>query len=196
VTDVRAAPPFALPATTIKNRLLDPHRYGHDNRSPFLPRATLTAIEERLVVTKKATVTWLRDLTFDANMDGKHLTIDASPGFGHDRGPTPMNLFLSALAGCTAMDVISILRKSRQPVTDFLVYVEGQQAEDHPRRLESIELVYEVHGEGVDRKAVERAVNLSTERYCTVQATIVGSPPISQRIEIVGGDEDDGDGQK
>jgi putative redox protein len=137
-------------------------------------------------VPKIASVTWLRDLTFDAEMDGHHVVLDASPGFGDDRGPTPMSMLLVALAGCTAMDAISILKKSRQPVTDFVVRAEGEQVEDHPRRFSRITLWYEVHGEGVDRGAVERAVSLSQERYCSVLAMLEKAAEIESRIEVVG----------
>jgi putative redox protein len=124
-------------------------------------------------------------LTFDAVAGGHHVLIDGGPGFGDGRGPTPMQLLLVSLAGCTAMDVASILQKSRQPVSEFNVRIEAEQVDKHPKRYSEIEMVFEVHGNGVDRKAVERAVQLSTERYCSVQATLTEAPVITSRIDIV-----------
>lgn len=141
---------------------------------------------------KSAQVTWLRDLTFDAEMEGHHITIDASPGFGNDRGPTPGYLLMVSLAGCTAMDAISILKKKRQPIEGFVVRVETEQAEDHPKWYRSFALKYEVQGAGVDRKAVERAVELSIERYCTVHATLLEVPEISTEIVLVDPESEDG----
>jgi len=135
--------------------------------------------------TKKATVTWLKRLTFDTDMGGRHLMIDASGEHGDGRGPTPMDLLLSALAGCTAMDVVGILKKSRQPFSGLVVRVEGEQATDNPHRYTRLSLVFEVHGDGVDRRAVERAVELSAQRYCSVQATLLHAPEITSRIEMV-----------
>src|SRR3972149_5853888 len=106
-------------------------------------------------------------------MGRRHIMVDASGDNGDDRGPTPMDLLLAALAGCTAMDVVSILRKSRQPFTGLVVRVDGEQAPDHPHRYTRLALTYEVHGAGVDRRAVERAVALSEERYCSVRASLV-----------------------
>jgi len=136
--------------------------------------------------TKSAVVTWLAGMTFDAAVRDHHLMIDAAGGFGHDRGPTPMDLLLVGLAGCTAMDVVSILGKSRQPFDGLAVRIEGERAPDHPRRYTRVVMTYEVHGDGVDRAAVERAVSLSEERYCSVQATLRQAPEIVTRIALVG----------
>ena len=122
-------------------------------------------------------------------MGGHHVMIDGGAGHGDDRGPTPMSLVAAALAGCTAMDVISILRKERQPVNGLVVRVAGEQSPDHPRRYTRLEVTYEVHGEGLDRRAIERAVALSSERYCSVQATLQDPPQIDQQIEIVAASE-------
>ncbi len=137
-------------------------------------------------MTKKVvTATWLKGITFDAEMLGHHLMIDGISGFGDDRGPRPMYLLLASLAGCTGMDVMSILKKSRQPVTDLKIHAEAEQAEEHPKLFTSISLHVEVHGKGIDRKAVERAVQLTRERYCQVEATLRQPPAISDRIEII-----------
>jgi len=132
---------------------------------------------------KDVTVTHLSGATFDAEMAGHHVM------FGNDgRGPSPMDLALAALAGCTAIDVASILRKSHQPFTGLVVRAEGERADDHPRRYTRVTVTYEVHGSGVDRGAVERAVALSDERYCSVSATFREPTEIRTAIVMRGGD--------
>ena len=88
-----------------------------------------------------------------------------------------------SLASCTAMDVISILRKKRQEVTDLTVDVRGSRVE-HPRVYDRIEVVYRVRGKGVDPRALERAIELSETRYCPVIAIVGKSADISCRYEI------------
>jgi putative redox protein len=130
---------------------------------------------------KHIRLTWLRDMTFDAVADGRHLTVDSE----HGRGLSPMEMALVSLAGCTAMDVVSILKKARQPFTDLVVHVEGERAIDHPRRYTEVTLIFEVHGKGVNLAAVERAVALSEEKYCSVSATFREHAEIRTRIELV-----------
>lgn len=134
---------------------------------------------------REAKVTWLRDMTFDAQADGHHVILDARGQTGDQRGPTPVGLLLAALAGCTAMDVISILKKKRQDVSGLVVRVEGRQVDDHPHKFEDITITYEVHGKGVDRVAAERSVELSDEKYCSISATIRQGARIATRVEVV-----------
>jgi len=130
------------------------------------------------------TVTLLDRMTFDAQVGDHHVMIDAASGHGDNRGPTPSMLTLAGLAGCTAMDVASILRKKRQPFTSLVVRAEGEEADDYPHRYTRVTLVYEVGGEGVDRAAVERAVQLSEEKYCSVSATFRESTEIATRVDL------------
>jgi putative redox protein len=99
-------------------------------------------------------------------------------------GPTPMETLAAALGACTAMDVLSILQKMRQPVEDFSVTVSGERAEDHPKRFESLEVVYRFKGD-LDGRKVARAIELSETKYCSVEATLRDAVPISSRFEIV-----------
>jgi putative redox protein len=135
---------------------------------------------------KTATITWLGGMTFDAESRGHHLMTDTSGGEGNDRGPTPTELVLMGLAGCTAMDVVSILKKKRQPVTGVVVRADGEEAGDYPHRFTRITVTYEVSGEGVDRAAVERAVALSEEKYCSVAATLREPTDIVTRVVLAG----------
>ncbi len=96
---------------------------------------------------------------------------DRSVG-GDDTGPRPMELILIGLCGCTAMDVISILRKKRQSVSKLEVKAHAERANAHPKVFTSILLEYFVTGKNVDPKAVERAIQLSADRYCPAQAML------------------------
>lgn len=120
-----------------------------------------------------------------ARLEGDGLRLITSTGSGHtiimdnvegDSGPRPAEMLLVAQAGCTAMDVVSILRKKRQPFTRYEVRVTGQQRDDPaPHVYEHVEIVHEVTGD-VDAGAVARAIELSATRYCTVTAMLSAGP--------------------
>ena len=113
-----------------------------------------------------------------------HGTVDLASGLDEPgNGVTPMELLAAALGGCTAMDVASILVKMRQPLEAFSVEVSGERAEEHPKRFLSLEVVYRLKGD-LDEKKVERAIELSEERYCSVEATLKPSLPITSRYVI------------
>lgn len=118
--------------------------------------------------------------TATVHLEGAGLRFAARTGSGHrllmdgsegDAGPRPMELVLAALAACTAMDVISILRKKRQPVEDYEVHAEGIQRDEHPAAFSELSVLHTVRGE-VDPEAVRRAIELSATRYCAVGATL------------------------
>ena len=142
-----------------------------------------------------AKVTWHRGLTFTGRADsGFEVPLGARPEVGGaDDGFRPMELMAVSLAGCTAMDVISILQKKRQEVTAFEVRVHANQAEGHPKVFTRTVIDYHVTGHNVDETAVVRALELSATRYCPVQAMLGKVFPIELRYEIY---EDEGDGKK
>jgi len=109
-------------------------------------------------------------------MDGMH-----SP---EDDGPSPMELLLTALAGCAGVTVLSILQKKREPVTGLEVYVEGTRAETHPKVYVAINLVYRVQG-AVKPESLERAIQLSEETYCGVSATLRRTATMTHRYQII-----------
>ncbi len=130
---------------------------------------------------------WRERMTFDAyTTTGHHLILDASPPNGDDRGPRPMELLLTALSGCTGMDVLSILQKKREPVEAFEVYVEGVRAETHPKVFVEIDVLYRVTG-NVKPESVERAIELSRDKYCGVSAMLHEIARINYRYEILAG---------
>jgi putative redox protein len=100
-------------------------------------------------------------------------------------GPSPMENVLLSLAGCSAMDVIAILRKQRQPVEGLEVHIRGQRRDEHPTVFTEIQIEYVVHGENVATAAVERAIELSRDRYCPVWAMLGQSVTITPRFRVV-----------
>jgi putative redox protein len=111
--------------------------------------------------------------------------LDAAPAVGGTgAGPQPLQLLLVGLAGCTGMDVISILRKKRQQVSALVVEVTGQRAADHPRVYTTIEIVYRVRGMHLDPQAVARAIELSETRYCPAIAMLGATATITSRFDI------------
>ncbi|MBX3243633.1 MAG: OsmC family protein [Acidobacteria bacterium] len=99
--------------------------------------------------------------------------------------PTPMEMLLVSVAGCTAADVISILHKKRQDVTDYRVEVVGVRADEHPRKYVSFRVHHIVHGRGVSEKALADAIQLSDEKYCSVAATVRPTAEITTTYEII-----------
>ncbi len=127
-----------------------------------------------MATVKEARVVWKGDMTFEGiGHKDFRVTLDTVPEVGgHDGGMAPMELLLVALGGCTAMDVISILKKMRQDVTDFQVITRGTRADEHPKVYTEIELEYVVRGHEVDPKSVERAIELSETRYCSISSML------------------------
>lgn len=104
---------------------------------------------------------------------------------GHNAGISPMELMLTALGGCTGMDVISILRKKKQAVSAFEVQVEGVRADEHPKVYTEIWVKFIVTGKDVDPAAVERAIELSRDKYCGAAATLRHTATMHYDYEIV-----------
>lgn len=139
----------------------------------------------------KATVVWKENLAFAGETNSGFpipLDADAEVG-GANSGPRPMELIALGLAGCTAMDVISILRKKRQDVSRFEVRVDAERASEHPKVFTHAVITYVVSGKGVDEAAVLRAIELSATRYCPAQAMLNSGVPMDLRYEIY---EDEG----
>jgi putative redox protein len=126
-------------------------------------------------MTTKAQVTWVGPgLRLVGEAEGPAIVVDhALPDEDREEtGPTPMRLVLIGLCGCTGMDVVSILRKKRQAFTGLQVKATAERAEEHPRVYTQIHLEFVVTGEGVDPRAVERAIELSHTKYCSASAML------------------------
>jgi putative redox protein len=114
----------------------------------------------------RATVTWQQEQQYDGESDsGHHITMDGDGA--HRAGASPMELVLIALCGCTSVDVISIMRKKREPLTSLRVTAEAERAEEAPKVFTNIHLTYHMGGV-VSKKAAEDAVSLSKNKYCSV----------------------------
>ncbi|HAE83811.1 MAG TPA: osmotically inducible protein OsmC [Ktedonobacter sp.] len=117
---------------------------------------------------------------------GHHVTLDAAEhGGGHNEGFRPMELLLVGLAGCTGMDVISILRKKRQDVTAYEVHITGVRAEEHPMVFVEITVEHIVTGHRIQPEAVARAIELSEERYCGAGAMLGKVAHLTHTYHIV-----------
>ncbi|HDZ41010.1 MAG TPA: OsmC family peroxiredoxin [Bacteroidetes bacterium] len=124
-------------------------------------------------------------LSFNVDLDGHNFKIDSIEKFGgRNSGPRPKNLMLVALGGCTGMDVASIMKKMKIPYEDFKVDVRGVLTETHPRHFERMHITYTVKGKNIDRGKVEKAVELSQEKYCGVTYNYRKSMDITHEIII------------
>lgn len=132
-------------------------------------------------------VEWRERTTFDATTTtGHRLVLDTLPPNGNDRGPKPVELLLTALAGCTAMDVLALLKEMREPVIELSVDVEGTRADTHPMIYTDIDVMYHVRGD-VGPASLDRAIELSQGKYSGVYAMLEYSAHITTRYEIDSG---------
>lgn len=137
-------------------------------------------------MTKHAVLKQLDGLTFAAKGDSNHWVMMDGPASvgGTDAGSRPKELILYALAGCTASDVISILKKKRVPLHGFEMHLTGHEADEHPRVFTDIHVEYVFFGEGIDPADVERAIELSTTKYCSVSAMLTPKVAITHSFRI------------
>ncbi|MBX7055085.1 MAG: OsmC family protein [Pyrinomonadaceae bacterium] len=132
----------------------------------------------------KATVRYAGDEFFIGTSPSGHAQAIDTKGDRH-AAPTPMEMLLISVAACTAADVISILQKKRQDVTDYNVEITGTRADDHPRKYTAFHVNHIVRGRSVSSDAVERAIELSDTKYCSVAATVRPTAEITTSYEII-----------
>lgn len=135
----------------------------------------------------EAKVTLVKDMEFAGKATSGHtLSMDADDvSGGHNAGFRPMELLLVGFGGCSGMDVISILRKKRQPVAGLEVNVKGEKTDDYPKVYREVHIEYVVKGKGVEKEAVERAIKLSLDKYCSVGATLAKAGKITHSFKII-----------
>jgi len=134
-----------------------------------------------------AKVKWNGKMAFTGTADSGHdVVMDANSKVGGENsGSRPTELVLMGLGGCTAMDVISILGKMKQNVTDFEIKLHADKTETHPKIFKDIVIEYVLTGHSLDRDAVEKAVKLSEEKYCSVQAMLRKAADIDIKVTIL-----------
>ena len=137
----------------------------------------------------KCRVKWLDHMSFVGESDSGHsVVMDASPDIGgRDLGVRPMEMLLLGLGGCTAIDVVSILRKQRQAVRDCTVEIEAERAAEVPRVFTRIHVHFVVEGENLDPDRVGKAVSLSADKYCSASRMLEKAATISHDFEIRAG---------
>ncbi len=131
---------------------------------------------------------WLGELAFmGTNHEGATVQMGSLEG---EPALRPMQLLLTGLAGCTAMDIVSILKKKRQNLDQFKVSVRGKRPDQHPRIFTEIEVEYLLWGDHLDSKAVEQAIQLSEEKYCSARAMLAAVAQISSSYQIFESDQE------
>lgn len=147
----------------------------------------LTTFVKKITTMKsKIDCTWTKEMAFEADVNGFKLMLDADPAVGgQNLGPRPKPLTLVSLAGCTGMDVISILKKMRIEPTYFNVAVEGEMTDEHPKYYFRIHVIYEFRGDNLPMDKLEKAVELSRDRYCGVNALLSKGAEMSTEIRIL-----------
>lgn len=135
----------------------------------------------------EAKVTLLNNMQFTGTASSGHtLIMDADDAAGgRNAGFRPMELLLVGFGGCSGMDVISILRKKKQQVSGLEVNVRGEKSDSAPKIFKEVHIEYVVKGKGIEKIAVERAISLSLEKYCSVGATLAKAGTITHSYRIV-----------
>jgi putative redox protein len=129
---------------------------------------------------------WLNNMAFESEINGHKIVIDAkAESGGEDLGPRPKTLMLAALGGCTGMDVVSILKKMRVEFKSVNVIVEGVLTDEHPKHFSKMHVIYEIEGDNLPMDKVEKAVNLSEERYCGVSVVYRKAMELTSEIRII-----------
>lgn len=135
----------------------------------------------------KARVKWVQDATFVGESPSGHAVVMDGPpeSGGRNLGPRPMEMLLLGMGGCTAFDVVYILQRARQPVLDCVVELEAERASEVPKVFTKIHVHFIVSGRGLSAKQVERAVQLSAEKYCSASIMLGKAAEITHDFEVV-----------
>ncbi|KAB2813725.1 OsmC family protein [Phaeocystidibacter luteus] len=135
--------------------------------------------------TKEVIVDYTDGMSFDGHVDEYSITMDAKDDVGgRGLGPTPKPLLLVSLAGCTGMDVVSLLKKMRQEYDSFQIKVTAEQTDEHPKHYHKIHIDYIFEGSSLDKDKVQKAVDLSQDKYCGVSYMLGKVAKITYEITI------------
>lgn len=135
----------------------------------------------------KVKLNWIENVAFEARTESGHtIVMDGAPeGGGRNLGPRPMETVLAGTGGCTAYDVVTILRKSRQDITGCSLEINADRAETDPKVFTRIHFHFVIRGRNIKREQVERAIHLSAEKYCSASIMLAKTAEISHDYEIV-----------
>jgi putative redox protein len=133
----------------------------------------------------EASVRWIGNKEFVGIDSSKHGVVMSTQDEANGTGMRPSELLLVALAGCTAIDVVSILEKRREKLTGLEVTVDSEQDDDPPWTYRKIHLTYTLHGTDLSQQSVQRAIRLSEDKYCSVRATVSGVADVTSSYRIV-----------
>ena len=134
----------------------------------------------------KIDITWKHDMAFEAHQEGRTFGLISSARFDPEgTSVSPKQLLLTALAGCSGMDLASLLPKMRVPFTSINIHVQGEMAEDHPKIYTSMHMVYEIGADAQYLPQIEKAIELSETRYCSVSAMLRKASSITHEIKLV-----------
>jgi len=137
----------------------------------------------------KARIKWIEGVSFAGQSESGHTVVMDGPpdAGGNNLGVRPMEMLLLGMGGCTAFDVVHILRKSRQPVTDCVAEIEAERAATDPKVFTKIHVHFIITGTGLDPRRVEQAVTLSSEKYCSASIMLGKVAEVTHDFEIVEG---------
>ena len=137
--------------------------------------------------TKKIVLNWKGNFRFEGKTEkGLSVNFDAPAKYGgEETAPSPMETVLASLAGCTGFDVVSIMKKKRQNISDFNVETEAERREEPPEVFTKIHIKYIVKGKNISKEALEKAIQLSYDKYCSVGAMLKKTAEITTSYEIV-----------
>ncbi|MFZ5523076.1 MAG: OsmC family protein [Pseudomonadota bacterium] len=135
----------------------------------------------------KARVKWVEQASFLGETESSHAVLmDGSPAAGgRNLGPRPMEMLLIGTGGCTSFDVVSILKKSRQAISDCYVELDAERAETDPKVFTSIHMHFVVKGKNIKPEAVEKAIKLSAEKYCSASIMLGQTAVITHDFEVI-----------
>ena len=135
----------------------------------------------------KARIKWVEEVSFVGETESGHAVVMDGPpaGGGRNLGPRPMEMLLIGAGGCTSFDVVTILKKSRQAISDCYVELEAQRAETDPKVFTSIHMHFVVKGKDIKPEVVEKAIKLSAEKYCSASIMLGATAKVTHDFEVI-----------